>query len=143
MPHPGDKPMPDLKKTAQTIRLIYNSFLVIGTTNFAVLQLMVTGKWKQTFRVSEVKFMFLLLLLFIPITALSTSGFAACYLGLSVGLTSPATDAATLVVKMTGLLRTEPRPHSAGSFPRSSEHPAADSCIIVSVRNHFAAVSAL
>ncbi len=121
--HP-DKLMPNLKKTAQTIFLMYNGFLIvgtaayviagmnlfegichamcslstggfstrlnsigeydsfpieavtivlmlIGTTNFAVLQLMVTGKWKQAFRVSEVKFMFLLLLVFVPITAVS------------------------------------------------------------------------
>lgn len=121
--HP-DKLMPNLKKTSQTICLMYNGFLIagtaayviagmnlfdgvchsmcslstggfstklnsigeynsfpieavtivlmlIGTTNFAVLQLMVMGKWKQAFNVSEVKFMFILLLIFVPITAVS------------------------------------------------------------------------
>jgi trk system potassium uptake protein TrkH len=121
--HP-DKLMPNLKKTAQAICLMYNGFLIagiaayviagmelfdainhtmcalstggfstklnsigeygrftievitivlmlIGTTNFAVLQMMVTGKWRQGFQVSEVKFMFLLLLIFVPVTAVS------------------------------------------------------------------------
>lgn len=121
--HP-DKLMPNLKKTAQTICLMYNGFLIvgtvayviagmglfdainhtmcalstggfstklnsigeynsfpieiitivlmlIGTTNFAVLLLLVRGKWRQALRVSEVKFMFLLLLIFVPVTALS------------------------------------------------------------------------
>jgi trk system potassium uptake protein TrkH len=133
--HP-DKLMPNLKKTAQTICLMYNAFLfvgtaayviagmglfdainhtmcalstggfstklnsigeynsfpieiitvvlmLIGTTNFAVLQLMVTGKWKQVFRVSEVKFMLLLLLLFVPITALSLM--SGLHMGLGEG----------------------------------------------------------
>ena len=121
--HP-DKLMPNLKKTAQTICLMYNGFLIvgtvayviagmglfdsinhtmcslstggfstklnsigeynsfpieaitivlmlIGTTNFAVLLLLVRRKWRQAIRVSEVKFMFLLLLIFVPVTALS------------------------------------------------------------------------
>ena len=130
--HP-DMLRPNLKKTAQTICLMYNGFLVagtaayiiagmnffesvchamcslstggfstrlnsigeynsfpieavtivlmlIGTTNFAVLQLVVTGKWKQAFRVSEVKFMFVLLLISVPITA------ASLITGLHMGL---------------------------------------------------------
>jgi len=121
--HP-DKLMPNLKKTAQTICLMYNGFLIIGTvayviagmgffdainhtmcalstggfstklnsigeynsfpieiitiilmligtTNFAVLLLLLRRKWRQAIRVSEVKFMFLMLLIFVPITALS------------------------------------------------------------------------
>jgi trk system potassium uptake protein TrkH len=121
--HP-DKLMPNLKKTAQTICLMYNGFLIvgtlayviagmslfdainhtmcalstggfstklnsigeynsfpieiitivlmlIGTTNFAVLLLLVRRKWRQAIRVSEVKFMFLLLLIFVPVTAIS------------------------------------------------------------------------
>ncbi|MPM20455.1 Trk system potassium uptake protein TrkG [bioreactor metagenome] len=121
--HP-DKLMPNLKKTAQTICLMYNGFLIvgtaayriagmrlfdavlhtmcalstggfstrlnsigdysslpieaitivlmlIGTTNFAVLLLLTRRKWRQVMRVSEVRFMFLLLLIFVPITALS------------------------------------------------------------------------
>lgn len=130
--HP-DKLMPNLKKTAQTICLMYNSFLVvgtvayliagmglfdainhtmcalstggfstklnsigeynsfpievitivlmlIGTTNFAVLLLLVRRKWRQAMRVSEVKFMLLLLLTFVPVTALSLIS------GLNMGL---------------------------------------------------------
>lgn len=121
--HP-DKLMPNLKKTAQTICLMYNGFLfagtaayllagmnlfdavnhtmcalstggfstrlnsigeykslsidiitvilmLIGTTNFAVLALLTKRKWRQVIRVSEVKFMFLLLMVFVPITAFS------------------------------------------------------------------------
>jgi len=121
--HP-DKLVPNLKKTAQTICVMYNGFLaagtlayvlagmnvfealnhamcslstggfstrlnsigeyhsfsielitivlmLIGTTNFAVLLLLVKRKWKQAFGVSEVKFMFLLLLIFVPVTAIS------------------------------------------------------------------------
>lgn len=121
--HP-DKLLPNLKKTAQTICLMYNGFLLagvaayaavgmnlfdsvchamcalstggfstrlnsigeyhsfpveavtvvlmlIGTTNFAVLQLMIMRKWKQVGRVSEVRFLFLLLAVFIPVTAFS------------------------------------------------------------------------
>lgn len=45
--------------------------MLIGTTNFAVLQLLVTRKWKQAGRVSELRFMFLLLILFVPVVAFS------------------------------------------------------------------------
>ncbi len=121
--HP-DKLLPNLKKTAQTICLMYNGFLIIGTavfviagmslfdavnhtmcslstggfstklnsigeynslsidiitiiqmligtTNFAVLLLLTKRKWKQVFKVSEVRFMFLVLLIAVPITAFS------------------------------------------------------------------------
>ena len=121
--HP-DKIMPNIKKTAQAIFIIYNVCLVIGTvayyiagmtwfdslchsmcslstggfstklnsigeydslaieiitivlmligtTNFAALILLAKGKVRSFFRVSEVKFMFILLAVFIPITALS------------------------------------------------------------------------
>lgn len=121
--HP-DKIMPNIKKTAQAIFLIYNICLVlgtiayriadmswfdgichamcslstggfstklnsigeydslaieiitivlmlIGTTNFAALILLARGKAKSFCKVSEVRFMFLLLLIFIPPTALS------------------------------------------------------------------------
>ena len=123
--HP-DKIMPNIKKTAQAIFIIYNTCLVlgsiayriagmnwfdsichcmcslstggfstklrsigeydslaieiitivlmlIGTTNFAALILLATGKIKAFFRVSEVKFMFLVLLILVPTTALSLS----------------------------------------------------------------------
>lgn len=121
--HP-DKIMPNIKKTAQAIFVLYNIFLVIGTvayrmagmtwfdgichamcslstggfstklnsigeynslsieiitivlmligtTNFAALLLLAKGKVKNFFRVSEVRFMFVLLLVVIPPTALS------------------------------------------------------------------------
>ena len=45
--------------------------MLIGTTNFAVLQLLVTGKWRQAGKVSELRFMFLVLLVSVPIVALS------------------------------------------------------------------------
>ncbi|MPM53689.1 Trk system potassium uptake protein TrkG [bioreactor metagenome] len=54
--------------------------MLIGTTNFAVLLLLVRRKWRQAIRVSEVKFMFLLLLIFVPVTALSLIS------GLNMGL---------------------------------------------------------
>ena len=121
--HP-DKIMPNIKKTAQAIFIIYNVCLVlgsiaykiagmtwfdsichcmcslstggfstklasigeydslpieiitivlmlIGTTNFAALILLATGKLKAFWRVSEVRFMFLVLLVLIPPTAFS------------------------------------------------------------------------
>lgn len=123
--HP-DKLMPNLKKTAQMICLMYNGYLIIGTiayriagmglfdaithtmcalstggfstklnsigefsslsievitivlmligtTNFAVLLLIAKRKWRQVIRVSEVRFMFLVLIFFVPLTALSLS----------------------------------------------------------------------
>ena len=54
--------------------------MLIGTTNFAVLLLLVRRKWRQAMRVSEVKFMLLLLLTFVPVTALSLIS------GLNMGL---------------------------------------------------------
>ncbi len=121
--HP-DKIMPNIKKTAQAIFIIYNICLVfgtiaykiagmtwfdgichamcslstggfstklnsigeynnlsieiitiilmlIGTTNFAALILLARGKIRSFCKVSEVKFMFLLLVIFIPPTAVS------------------------------------------------------------------------
>jgi len=126
--HP-DKLMPNLKKTAQTIFIIYNGFLVIGiaayriagmklfdsllhtmcalstggfssklnsigeynslsieiitiflmligTTNFAILLLLIKGKIKQIFHISELRFMFVLLLIMIPLFALSLRNMA-------------------------------------------------------------------
>ncbi|HSK68986.1 MAG TPA: potassium transporter TrkG, partial [Candidatus Limnocylindria bacterium] len=124
--HP-DKLMPNLRKTAQTIFLMYSGFLavgtaglflagmglfdavlhamcalstggfstrlnsigefrsaaveavtialmLVGTTNFAVLLLLVKGKWRQAAHISEVRFMFLLLAVTIPLTALTLAG---------------------------------------------------------------------
>lgn len=53
------------------IELITIILMLIGTTNFAALLLLAKGKIKDFFRVSEVKFMFILLLIFIPPTAVS------------------------------------------------------------------------
>jgi trk system potassium uptake protein TrkH len=124
--HP-DKLMPNLKKTARTIMLIFLVFLsggtilyiicgmspfeslihamsalstggfstransigeynsvaieavtivlmILGSMNFAVLLLMAKGKIKETLRVSEVRFLFLLLAIFVPLMALSVYG---------------------------------------------------------------------
>ena len=58
----------------------YNSFpievitivlMLIGTTNFAALLLLARGKFKSFFRVSEVRFMFGVLAIAIPLTGLS------------------------------------------------------------------------
>lgn len=47
--------------------------MLIGTTNFAVLMLVTQRKWKQVIRVSEIRFMFTLLVIFVPIIAFSLS----------------------------------------------------------------------
>ncbi|MDD3253592.1 MAG: TrkH family potassium uptake protein [Lachnospiraceae bacterium] len=140
--HP-DKLMPNLKKTAQTIFLMYNGLLVvgtlayriagmslfdgichamcalstggfstklnsigayeslpielitillmlIGTTNFAVLLLMTKRKWRQVLHVSEMRFMFLLLLISIPLTALSLS--SGLHIGIGEGIRRASFD---------------------------------------------------
>ena len=55
------------------IEIITTLLMLIGTTNFAVLLLLLRGKWRQAFQVSEVRFLFLLLLIFVPLMALSLS----------------------------------------------------------------------
>ena len=55
------------------IELVTIILMVIGTTNFAVLLLFTKRRWKEAFRVSEVRFMLGLLLLFVPVTAISLS----------------------------------------------------------------------
>ena len=54
-----------------SIEIITIVLMIIGTTNFGALLLLARGKVKGFFKVSEVRFMFLLLLIFIPITAFS------------------------------------------------------------------------
>lgn len=54
-----------------SIEIITIVLMIIGTTNFAALLLLFKGKIKEFFNVSEVKFMFGILLFFIPITAVS------------------------------------------------------------------------
>ena len=55
--------------------------MLIGTTNFAVLQLIVTRKWRKAGKVSELRFLFLLLIVFVPIVGFSLMG----ALGMSFG----------------------------------------------------------
>lgn len=55
------------------IEIVTIILMLIGTTNFAVLLLLVRRKWRQALRVSEVRFLFLLLLIFVPLMALSLS----------------------------------------------------------------------
>ncbi len=55
------------------IEIITIVLMIVGTTNFAALLLLARGKLRSFFRVSEVKFMFILLAVFIPPTALSLS----------------------------------------------------------------------
>lgn len=56
-----------------TIELITIVLMIIGTTNFAALILLAKGKLRSFSKVSEVRFMFLLLAIFIPPTAISLS----------------------------------------------------------------------
>ena len=55
------------------IEIVTIILMLIGTTNFAVLLLLVRRRWRQALRVSEVRFLFLLLLIFVPLMALSLS----------------------------------------------------------------------
>ena len=55
------------------IEIITIVLMLIGTTNFAALLLLTRRKWKKFFSVSEVRFMFGLLIIFIPVTAISLS----------------------------------------------------------------------
>lgn len=56
-----------------SIEIITIVLMIIGTTNFAALLLLARGKVRDFFKVSEVRFMFLLLLIVIPPTAISLS----------------------------------------------------------------------
>ena len=67
-----------------SIEIVTIVLMLIGTTNFAVLLLLVRRKWRQVLKVSEVRFLFLLLLIFVPLMALSLShalglGFAEAF----------------------------------------------------------------
>ena len=57
-----------------SIEIVTTQLMLIGTTNFAVLLLLLRGKWRQALQVSEMRFLFLLLLIFVPLMALSLSG---------------------------------------------------------------------
>lgn len=54
-----------------SIEIVTIVLMLIDTTNFAVLLLLLRGKWRQAMQVSEVRFLFLLLLIFVPLMALS------------------------------------------------------------------------
>ena len=56
-----------------SVEIVTIVLMLIGTTNFAVLLLLLRGKWRQAFQVSEVRFLFLLLLIFVPLMALPLS----------------------------------------------------------------------
>ena len=56
-----------------SVEIVTIVLMLIGTTNFAVLLLLLRGKWRQAFQVSEVRFLFLLMLIFVPMMALSLS----------------------------------------------------------------------
>ncbi|MCI6729384.1 MAG: potassium transporter TrkG [Candidatus Faecousia sp.] len=56
------------------IEAVTMALMLIGTTNFAVLLLLVRGRLRQASQVSETRFLFLLLLIFIPVTGLSLAG---------------------------------------------------------------------
>ena len=56
-----------------SIEIVTIVLMLIGTTNFAVLLLLLRGKWRQAAKVSEVRFLFLLLLVFVPLMGLSLS----------------------------------------------------------------------
>ena len=73
------------------IEIVTTQLMLIGTTNFAVLLLLLRGKWRQAIQVSEVRFLFLLLLIFVPLMALSLSG----SMGLGAGLRHALFNAAS------------------------------------------------
>jgi len=54
-----------------SIELVTIVLMLIGTTNFAVLLLMSKQKWRRVIRISEIRFMFLLIAVFVPLTAIS------------------------------------------------------------------------
>jgi len=57
--------------------------MLIGTTNFAVLLLLIKGKFRQVFRVSEIRFMLVLLLVFTALTTLALSAAPGMGIGAS------------------------------------------------------------
>lgn len=62
------------------IEIITIILMVIGTTNFAVLLLLVKRKFKQAWRVSEMRFLALLLVISVPLTAVTL--FAKLYMSI-------------------------------------------------------------
>lgn len=58
-----------------SIEIITILLMLIGTTNFSVLLICCKGKWKHAFQISEFRFMFKLLLVFVPLVAWNLSSF--------------------------------------------------------------------
>ncbi len=56
-----------------SIEIITIFLMLAGTTNFAALLLLAKRKWRQFIGISEIRFMFLILLIFVPLTAISLS----------------------------------------------------------------------
>ena len=54
-----------------SIEIISVVLMLIGSTNFAILLLLVSGKFRKLFKVSEMRFMTGLLLVFVPLAAFS------------------------------------------------------------------------
>ncbi|MCI6956729.1 MAG: TrkH family potassium uptake protein [Clostridiales bacterium] len=77
------------------IEIITTLLMLIGTTNFAVMLLLLRGKWRKAFQVSEVRFLFLLLFLFVPLMALSLSGSMGFGAGLRHALFNAASALST------------------------------------------------
>ena len=78
-----------------SIEIVTIVLMLIGTTNFAVLLLLLRGKWRQAAKVSEVRFLFLLLLIFVPLMALSLSGSMGFGAGLRHALFNAASALST------------------------------------------------
>lgn len=57
------------------IEIVTIILMFAGTTNFAVLLLFAKGKWKQFFQMSEIRFLGVLLLIFVPLIAWSLSDY--------------------------------------------------------------------
>ena len=57
-----------------SIEIVTIILMLIGSTNFAVLLLLIKGKLKQVIKISEIRFFVILLLIFISVTAFSLNG---------------------------------------------------------------------
>ena len=55
------------------IEIVTIILMLIGTTNFAVLLLLLKRKWRRAFEVSEIRFLLVLLVIFIPVTTFSVA----------------------------------------------------------------------
>jgi trk system potassium uptake protein TrkH len=67
-----------------TIEAVTIFLMIIGTTNFAVLLLLVKRKFKQVSKVSEVRFLFIIILISVPIVAGSLA--SQLYISFNEGL---------------------------------------------------------